>query len=61
MDVGNELHSCTTTLLDAQVFVDGQSVRLIDTPGFSDTYLSDTEVLRRIASYLVTSYVHLHL
>jgi hypothetical protein len=51
MDVGRDLESCTTTLVDAQVFIDGYSVRLIDTPGFSDTHLSDTEVLKRIALY----------
>ena len=52
MDVGRDLQSCTTTLVDAQLFLDGHTVRLIDTPGFSDTHLSDTEVLKRIASYL---------
>ncbi|MCJ1435760.1 hypothetical protein MMC27_005135 [Xylographa pallens] len=56
MDVGRDLQSCTTTLVDAQLFLDGHTVRLIDTPGFSDTHLSDTEVLKRIASYLEGMY-----
>ncbi|MCJ1321936.1 hypothetical protein MMC15_007281 [Xylographa vitiligo] len=56
MDVGRNLQSCTTTLVDAQLFLDGHAVRLIDTPGFSDTYLSDTEVLKRIALYLEGMY-----
>jgi hypothetical protein len=31
-------------------------VHLIDTPGFNDTYLSDTEVLRTLASWLSQSF-----
>ncbi|RYP57860.1 hypothetical protein DL769_009237 [Monosporascus sp. CRB-8-3] len=31
-------------------------VRFVDTPGFSDTYLSDTEVLEMIAEYLSAAY-----
>ena len=33
--------------------VDGQTVTLIDTPGFDDAYLSDRTVLERISSYLL--------
>ncbi|KAH6606459.1 p-loop containing nucleoside triphosphate hydrolase [Trichoderma cornu-damae] len=36
--------------------LDGRTVRFVDTPGFSDTYLSDTEVLEMIADYLATGY-----
>lgn len=36
--------------------LDGRTVRFVDTPGFSDTYLSDTEVLEMIADYLAAAY-----
>jgi hypothetical protein len=34
----------------------GEVVILVDTPGFSDTHLSDTEILKRIATWLKDSY-----
>ncbi len=37
--------------------LDGVPVTLIDTPGFDDTTLSDTDILKKIASYLTESYV----
>ena len=36
--------------------IDGRVVRFVDTPGFSDTNLSDSEVLQLIADYLATAY-----
>ena len=41
--------------------LDGRRVVLIDTPGFDDTTQSDTDVLKMIAAFLETSYVHLRL
>ena len=35
--------------------IDGRRVVLIDTPGFDDTSLSDTDVLKMIAAFLETS------
>jgi hypothetical protein len=35
---------------------DGKTVHLIDTPGFDDTYKSDTDVLKDLAYYLAKSY-----
>ena len=32
--------------------VNGETITLIDTPGFDDTYLSDRVVLERISAYL---------
>lgn len=37
-------------------YVGRQQVILIDTPGFDDTTLTDTDVLKLIAAYLVTTY-----
>ncbi|KAI0407303.1 hypothetical protein F4802DRAFT_49583 [Xylaria palmicola] len=36
--------------------IDGRVVHFVDTPGFSDTHLSDTEVLELIAKYLAAAY-----
>ncbi|KAF2966798.1 hypothetical protein GQX73_g6799 [Xylaria multiplex] len=36
--------------------IDGRVVRFVDTPGFSDTNLSDSEVLQLIADYLAAAY-----
>lgn len=36
--------------------IDGQTVRFVDTPGFSDTHMSDTEILQMIADYLAAAY-----
>lgn len=35
---------------------DGSKVYLVDTPGFDDTYKSDTEILRQIAYWLTAAY-----
>ena len=56
--VGEGLRSCTANVEIAQAFeLGGQSVTLIDTPGFDDTTKSDTEVLRMIAAFLATLFV----
>ncbi|KAG8738085.1 hypothetical protein FRC10_007296 [Ceratobasidium sp. 414] len=55
--VGHKSHACTQDVGRSPTFqVDGQNVILFDTPGFDDTHLSDTEVLKRIAAFLVESY-----
>lgn len=36
------------------IIVNGETITSIDTPGFDDTYLSDGEVLERIAMSLFT-------
>ncbi|KAF8842100.1 P-loop containing nucleoside triphosphate hydrolase protein [Paxillus ammoniavirescens] len=53
---GSGLESCTNEVQTSSPFnVGGQQVVLIDTPGFDDTTLTDTDVLRLIAAYLVTT------
>ena len=53
LKVGDDLNSCTSKIQETEEFVlDGQRVMLVDTPGFDDTYRSDTDVLRSIAAFL---------
>ncbi|KAF9787371.1 hypothetical protein BJ322DRAFT_1107429 [Thelephora terrestris] len=51
------LRPCTDTVQAVDAFdLDGRQVVLIDTPGFDDTTLRDTDVLDMIAAFLATSY-----
>ncbi|CCO37948.1 hypothetical protein BN14_12108 [Rhizoctonia solani AG-1 IB] len=55
--VGHNSHACTKDVEQSPIFqVDGRDVVLFDTPGFDDTNLSDTEILKRISGFLATSY-----
>ncbi|KAG1740794.1 P-loop containing nucleoside triphosphate hydrolase protein [Suillus paluster] len=57
--VGHDLMSCTTKIQYAFCPCPGDPSRrlvLVDTPGFDNTFLSDTEILRRIAVWLASSY-----
>ncbi|KAI1382350.1 P-loop containing nucleoside triphosphate hydrolase protein [Hypoxylon crocopeplum] len=56
LKIGHGLTSCTQEIQVVETTLDGHTVRLVDTPGFSDTYLSDTEVLEMIADYLAVAY-----
>ncbi|CAE6454096.1 unnamed protein product [Rhizoctonia solani] len=57
MQVGNGLRSSTKHLESSKVFkVDDQPVIVVDCPGFNDTELSETEILRRLADFLIKSY-----
>ncbi|KAI0091159.1 P-loop containing nucleoside triphosphate hydrolase protein [Irpex rosettiformis] len=59
LPVSDSLRSCTNTVQESEIFyVSGHPVTLIDTPGFDDTIMSDTDVLKLIASYLTTTYEH---
>lgn len=54
--VSDALKSCTSDVQTGDPFeLDGQSVVLVDTPGFDDTTISDTDILRKIAVYLSTT------
>ncbi|POS74034.1 hypothetical protein DHEL01_v207576 [Diaporthe helianthi] len=56
LKIGHDLTSCTRDIQVIETKLDGQTVRFVDTPGFSDTNLSDTEVLQMIADYLAVAY-----
>ncbi|KAG9092437.1 hypothetical protein FRC06_011921 [Ceratobasidium sp. 370] len=57
LPVGDDLTSCTQEVTPSNLFqINGRDVQLIDTPGFDDTELSDTEILQRISAYLSGSY-----
>ncbi|QRV91849.1 50S ribosome-binding GTPase [Ceratobasidium sp. AG-Ba] len=58
LPVGHAQNSCTENIAFAPPFeVDGVEVRLIDTPGFDDTTMSDTEILKRIGAFLQVSHM----
>ncbi|KAG1740774.1 P-loop containing nucleoside triphosphate hydrolase protein [Suillus paluster] len=57
--VGHDLQSCTATIQHAFCPYPGNRSRrivFVDTPGFDDTFVDDSEILRRIAVWLATSY-----
>lgn len=52
-EVGVGLLSCTPAVQVSNEFrVAGRRVRLIDTPGFDDTFKTDREILQMISSFL---------
>ncbi|KAI6025178.1 hypothetical protein PISMIDRAFT_672860 [Pisolithus microcarpus 441] len=54
LGVGSGLESCTNEVQTSMPFkVGGKQVVLLDTPGFDDTSMTDTDVLRIISAYLV--------
>lgn len=46
----------TSIVRDHTFVADGYRITLIDTPGFNDTYRSETDILKEIASYLAEKY-----
>jgi len=57
LKVGTDLNSCTSEIQLSKPFtLDGRKVVLIDTPGFNDTEISDSEVLRMITAFLERTY-----
>lgn len=62
MKVGDSLASCTSQLQPVVISMErfgagGRPGRIIvvDTPGFDDTYVDDSEILRRISVWLAAS------
>lgn len=58
MEIGHGLKSCTKNIQIATTSIDGYDVHLIDTPGFNDDELKDSDILLEIAKCLKTG-VHL--
>lgn len=57
MRVGRGLKSCTQKVEPTTMFtVDGKPVVVVDCPGFDDTYLSETEILKSLAGFLTVAY-----
>jgi hypothetical protein len=57
LETGSSLKSCTSEVQISRPFhFEHCRVTLIDTPGFDDTDMSDTEVLRMIAAFLSATY-----
>ncbi|QRW24352.1 50S ribosome-binding GTPase [Rhizoctonia solani] len=57
LTVGHDVFSCTQDVtLAGEYEQDGYLVQLIDTPGFDDTNVKDTEILQRITDFLTGGY-----
>ena len=59
LEVSDGLKSCTKDVRMADAFkLNGRSVVLVDTPGFDDTTISDTDILKKIAVFLAATLVY---
>ncbi|KAK1962488.1 P-loop containing nucleoside triphosphate hydrolase protein [Colletotrichum sublineola] len=56
--IGSKLQSCGEVTVYQYQYNTSTNVYLVDTPGFDDTNLSDSDVLKEIASWLTSSYHH---
>ncbi|KAL8405392.1 hypothetical protein RB596_004311 [Gaeumannomyces avenae] len=57
VEIGSTMRSCTQHVGAYPVqWMDGTRIFLVDTPGFDDTDLSDSEVLKEVAAWLTRSY-----
>ncbi|RPB00761.1 hypothetical protein L873DRAFT_1678794 [Choiromyces venosus 120613-1] len=54
--VGDGLESCTDKITSYRFNHEGVNITLVDTPGFNDTYRTDTDVLLDIATWMELSY-----
>ncbi|EGD89374.2 hypothetical protein H112_02992 [Trichophyton rubrum D6] len=54
--IGHSFKSCTAAVSAHTLSLDEYDVTLIDTPGFNDTFRSETEVLKEIANWLDYTY-----
>ncbi|OAL42937.1 hypothetical protein IQ07DRAFT_553401 [Pyrenochaeta sp. DS3sAY3a] len=54
--IGHGLESETSEVKGYETCIKGQKIVLVDTPGFNDTFLSDSDVLKMIAEWLESSY-----
>lgn len=58
-EVGHGQESCTSNVAAMPFQLDNFRGSIIDTPGFDDTHLTDTEVLTKIANWMERTYVEL--
>ncbi|KAL2851529.1 hypothetical protein BJY01DRAFT_245040 [Aspergillus pseudoustus] len=65
LEIGHDLSSCTSDLTITSFLhpspadpTDIKTIYLLDTPGFDDTNLSDSETLTRISHYLAVAYAN---
>jgi hypothetical protein len=57
LNIGHNLQSCTNQVEVVPCYLpSGRKIFLIDTPGFDDTYRSDTDILREVADWLSQAY-----
>lgn len=57
VQVGHDLASCTGRVeVYPCTLPDGTRLFLVDTPGFDDTYKTDTDILREVANWLSEAY-----
>ncbi|XXH02238.1 hypothetical protein Hte_008606 [Hypoxylon texense] len=56
LKIGHKLESCTQDIEVVNAKIGDYTVHMIDTPGFSDTHRSDTQILEAIADYLAVAY-----
>ncbi|KAI4161136.1 MAG: hypothetical protein LQ342_005174 [Letrouitia transgressa] len=54
--IGHSLKSCTKHVEELPCKIGNRFVILVDTPGFNDTYLSDTDVLNILIDWMAESY-----
>ncbi|RSL88429.1 hypothetical protein CEP51_001744 [Fusarium floridanum] len=58
VEVGSGLEACTETVTAIRMDYKGVKLTLLDSPGFNDTYRSETQILNSISSFLSESYSH---
>ncbi|KAF9115030.1 hypothetical protein BGX27_009148 [Mortierella sp. AM989] len=56
--VGHGLSSCTQGIEAVECVISGNTITLLDTPGFDDTHRTDTEILESIAQWLAEMHNH---
>ncbi|KAF9352062.1 hypothetical protein BGX26_010041 [Mortierella sp. AD094] len=56
--IGHDLSSCTQDIEEVECVIAGNTITLLDTPGFDDTSRSDTEILESIAKWLAKMHCH---
>ncbi|KAF2670964.1 P-loop containing nucleoside triphosphate hydrolase protein [Microthyrium microscopicum] len=54
--IGGGLQSMTQQVQSFHCEIGQAQFSLVDTPGFNDTYISDTDILKELASWLLESY-----